>query len=197
MAGLDDLFAQIPTRDIADRLGVDEGAVNSAVEKLVPVLIGGLQQRAQDPGHASAIESAAGDHAARGLLDAGGGAADVDHAQGDQAVAKLFGGNDSSQVAAALAGGDAGNHELFEKLLPILTPIVLAYIGKQLGQKKSPSPQAGPEQDTESGGALDDVLGSILSGMSGGNKSLGSVLGKALGSKAGDILGGLFGGEKQ
>lgn len=192
MAGLDDLFAQIPTRDIADRLGVDEGAVNSAVQTLVPALVGGLQQKAQDPGHASAIESAAGDHADRGLLDVGGGVADVDHAEGDQAVAKLFGGNDSSQVAAALAGGNAGNSELFEKLLPILTPIVLAYVGQQLSQKKS----SGPKHDNASGSALDDVLGSILSGMSGGNKSLGSVLGKALGSKAGDILGGLFGGKK-
>jgi hypothetical protein len=192
MAGLDDLYAQIPTGDIADRLGVDEAAVNSAVQTLVPALVGGLQQKAQDPGHASAIESAAGDHAARGLLDAGGGFGDVEHAGGDQAVANLFGGSDSSQVAAALAGGEAANSELFEKLLPILTPIVLAYIGKQLSQKKSPAPKKG----NTSGGALDDVLGSILSGMSGGNKSLGSVLGKAIGSKAGDILGGLFGGKK-
>ncbi|MGC2652667.1 MAG: DUF937 domain-containing protein [Mycobacterium sp.] len=192
MAGLDDLFAQIPTRDIAENLGVEEGEVSSAVQELVPVLVGSLQQKAQDPGHASVIESAAGDHAARGLLDADAGVADVDHAEGDQAVAKLFGGSDSSQVAAALSGGQAGNSDLFEKLLPILTPIVLAYIGKQLSQKKSPAPKG----DSPSGGALDDVLGSILSGMSGGNKSLGSVLGKALGGKAGDILGGLFGGNK-
>lgn len=195
MAGLDDLFAQIPTRDIASKLGVDEGAVNSAIQTLVPVLVGGLQQNAQDPDHASAIESAANNHAAKGLLDTGVSVDQVDQADGEKAIAKIFGGNDTSQVAAALSGTGAGNSDLFQKLLPILAPIVLAYIGKQMTQQKAPA----PAQQQASGGALNDVLGSILGGMSGGsgNKSLGSVLGNALGSKAGEILGGLLGGGKK
>lgn len=193
MAQLDDLIAQIPIGDIAKRLGVSEGEVNSAVQTLVPVLVGGLQHNAQNPEHASAIESAASTHAARGLLDAGGGLEHADQAEGDQAVARIFGGHDTSQVAAALSDQEAGRNELFEKLLPILAPIVLAYIGKQLTHQKQGS---GSSAGNESGGALEDVLGSIVSGMSGGNKSLGSVLGKALGSKAGDILGGLLGGKK-
>lgn len=186
MAGLDDLFAQIPTSDIASKIGVDEGEVNKAVQLLVPVLVGGLHQNAQDPEHASKIESAAGSHAASGLLDGGVSVDQVDQQDGQQAIAKIFGGNDVTQVATALAGGGAGNSDLLKKLLPILAPIVLAYVGKQLGQK---SAGAG------GGGALNDVLGSILGGM-GGNKSLGTVLGNVLGSKAGDILGGLLGGTK-
>lgn len=193
MAGLDDLFAQIPTRDIATKLGVDESAVNSAVQLLVPVLVGGLHQNAQDPGQASNIESAASDHAAQGLLDTGVSVDQVDQAEGQKAIAKIFGGNDTEQVATALSGAGAGNSDLLQKLLPILAPIVLAYIGKQMSQKNAPA----PTQGQASGGALNEVLGSILSGMSGGgNKSLGSVLGTVLGSKAGDILGGLFGGKK-
>ena len=194
MAGLDDLLAEIPTQEIAQKLGVDEGAVNSAIQTLVPVLVGGLQQNAQDPEHAATIESAASNHAASGLLDTGVNVDQVDEADGDKAVAKIFGGNDTSQVAAALSGAGAGNNELFQKLLPVLAPIVLAYIGKQITQQKAPA----PAQQQASGGALSDVLGSILSGMSGGsgNKSLGTVLGNVLGSKAGDILGGLLGGKK-
>ena len=194
MAGFDDLLAKIPTQEIAQKLGVDEGAVNSAIQTLVPVLVGGLQHNAQDPEHASAIESAASNHAARGLLDTGVNVDQVDEADGDKAVAKIFGGNDTSQVAAALSGAGAGNNELFQKLLPVLAPIVLAYIGKQITQQKAPA----PAQQQASGGALNDVLGSILSGMSGsgGNKSLGTVLGNVLGSKAGDILGGLLGGKQ-
>jgi hypothetical protein len=192
MAGLDDLFAQIPTSDIASKIGVDEAEVNKAVQLLVPVLVGGLHQNAQDPDHASKIESAAGSHAASGLLDGGISLDQVDQKDGQQAIAKIFGGNDAAQVATALAGGGAGNSDLLKQLLPILAPIVLAYVGKQLGQKTAPT----PAKEEASGGALNDVLGNILGGMAGGNKSLGSVLGTALGSKAGDILGGLFGGKK-
>ena len=189
MSGLEDLFAQIPTSDIASKIGVDEAEVNKAVQLLVPVLVGGLHENAQDPDHASKIESAADSHAASGLLDGGVSVDQVDEQDGQQAVAKIFGGNDVTQVANALAGG-GGNSAQLKQLLPILAPIVLAYIGKQLTGKSG-----APATEAASGGALNDVLGSILGGM-GGNKSLGSVLGNALGSKAGDILGGLLGGKK-
>lgn len=191
MSGLDDLYAHIPTSDIAHKLGVDESEVNSAVQLLVPVLVGGLHQNAQDPERASSIESAASH--AHGLLDTGINVDQLDQADGQQAIAKIFGGNDTGQVAHALSGANAGNSDLLQKLLPILAPIVLAYIGQQMTQKKTPV----PSQEEASGGALNDVLGSILSGMSGsGNKSLGSVLGNVLGNKAGEVLGGLFGGKK-
>jgi hypothetical protein len=189
MAGLEDLLSQIPTSDIASKIGVDEAEVNKAVQLLVPVLVGGLHENAQDPDHASKIESAADSHA--GLLDGGVSLDQVDQNEGQQAIARIFGGNDADQVASALAGGGGGNSALLKQLLPILAPIVLAYVGKQLGQKSEPA-----KEGASSGGALNDVLGSILGGMAGGNKSLGSVLGNVLGSKAGDILGGLLGGKK-
>ena len=66
-------LSQIPTSEIAAKLGADEGEVDKAVQTLVPVLLSGLQHNSQDPEHASKIESAASGHAARGLLDAGGG----------------------------------------------------------------------------------------------------------------------------
>ena len=191
MSGLEDLLSQIPTSDIASKIGVDESEVNKAVQLLVPVLVGGLHENAQDPEHASNIESAADSHAASGLLDGGVNVDQVDQDDGQQAIARIFGGNDADQVANALAGGGGGNSDLLKQLLPILAPIVLAYVGKQLGQKSEPA-----KEEASSGGALNDVLGSILGGMAGGNKSLGTVLGNVLGSKAGDILGGLLGGKK-
>jgi hypothetical protein len=188
MSGLEDLLAQIPTSEIASRIGADEGEVNKAVQLLVPVLVGGLHENAQDPEHASKIESAADSHA--GLLDGGVSVDQVDQQEGQQAIARIFGGNDVSQVANALAGG-GGNSALLKQLLPILAPIVLAYVGKQLTGKSGAPAGAGG-----GGGTLNDVLGSILGGM-GGNKSLGTVLGNVLGSKAGDILGGLLGGKNK
>ena len=180
MAGLDDLYAQIPTSEIADKLGADQGDVDKAIQTLVPVLLGGLQHNSQDPEHASKIESAANSQAARGLLDAGGGVEQVDESDGHQAVAALFGGNDTDQVAAALAQGGVGNSDLLKKLLPIVLPIVLAYIGNQL---KSGGGNGAPEKKAEaSGGGLGDILGSIL-GSGSGDKSLGDILGGLLGGK--------------
>lgn len=200
MADLDELFNQIPTQQIASRLGVDEAEVNSAVKTLVPVLVGGLQQNAQDPDTATNIASAANNHASSGLLDGGVSVDQVDEADGSKAIAKIFGGNDTGQVAAALSGGGAGNSELIQKLLPILAPIVLAYIGKKLSGGQGAQPQG------QSGGGLGDILGSILGGGAQGGKGggadnpLGSILGTVLGGDKGgglgDILGGLLGGRK-
>lgn len=204
MAGLDDLFAQIPIQDIASKLGADEGEVNNAVRTLVPALVGGLQHNVQssdiDSGN---LESAVTTQAASGLLDGGVSVDQVDQAEGDKIVANIFGGNDSNRVAAALAGGGAGGSDLIKQLLPILAPIVLAYIGKQFAQKN-----AGPAQPQAAspGGGLGDILGNILGGAGGGggNNPLGSILGSVLGGSGGqnqgnvigDILGGLLGGKK-
>ncbi len=197
MSGLDDLYSQIPVQQIAGRLGVDEGEVDRAVKTLVPVLVGGLQRNAEDPDTAQGIATAADSHARSGLLDGGVSVDQVDEADGSRAIAKIFSGNDTGQVASALSGGGAGNSDLIQKLLPILAPIVLAYIGKRLsgGQAQQVPGQSG-------GGGIGDILGSILGGGAkpGGNNPLGSILGSILGGdKAGgmgDILGGLLGGKK-
>jgi hypothetical protein len=203
MAGLDDLFAEIPVQDIASKIGADEGEVNNAIRTLVPALVGGLQQNVQaEDIDSSEIESAVAQQGASGLLDGGVSVDAVDANQGDQFVARIFGGNDSNAVASALAGGGAGNGELLKKLLPILAPIVLAYIGKQLTKNSAPA-ETQAQQEPAGGGGLGEVLGSILGGAGsggGGNNPLGSILGSVLGGKQGgalgDILGGLLGGKK-
>lgn len=205
MAGLDDLFAQIPVGDIAKQLGVNEGEVNAAIKTLVPALVGGVAENVQaDNIDSSDLESAVAAHAASGLLDGGVSVDQVDAKEGDQIVSKIFGGNDSNQVASALAGTGAGGGDLVKKLLPILAPIVLAYIGKQFAQKNA-APAEGQAQG--SGGGLGDILGGILGGAGGGagggNNPLGSILGSVLGggggqgnNAIGEILGGLLGGKK-
>lgn len=197
MAGLDDLFAQIPIQDIANKLGADTGEVDSTIRTLVPVLVSGLSQNAQEPDQADNIVNTASNFAAQGLLDNVFGSS---QSEGQQLISTIFGGNDTNQVASALSGAGAGNNDLLQKLLPIIAPIVLAYIGKQLsGQKAEPA-----QQQASSGGGLGDVLGGILGGMAGGggakNQSMGSILGNMIGGKTGgaigDILGGLLGGKK-
>jgi hypothetical protein len=197
MAGLDDLYNQIPVADIAGRLGADQGEVSAAVRALVPTLVGSLQHNASDDATAGQIQSAAQQHAAAGLLDGGVRVDDVDQADGDKIVAKIFGGNNSSdvsgQLASALAPAGAGRSDLIQKLLPILAPIVLAYIGKQFSGGSS-----------SSAGGIGDILGSILGGgrAPGGQADnplggiLGEVLGGGKGGGFGDLLGGLLGGKR-
>jgi hypothetical protein len=207
MAGLDELFAQIPVKDIASKVGADEGEVNNAIRTLVPALVGGLAQNVQAENiDSSELENTVTQQGASGLLDGGVSVDQVDAKEGDQHVARIFGGNDSNAVASALAGGGAGNSDLLKKLLPILAPIVLAYIGKQLSQKSAaPAGGGATEAQAAPSGGLGDVLGSILGGAGGGgggggNNPLGSILGSVLGGNQGgaigDILGGLLGGKK-
>ena len=142
--------------------------------------------------------------ARRGLLDGGVSVDQVDPKEGDQFVARIFGGNDSNAVASALAGTGAGGGDLIKKLLPILAPIVLAYIGRQLTQKSAAPAGGGATQaQAAPSGGLGEVLGSILGGAGGGggNNPLGSILGSVLGgggqsNAIGEILGGLLGGKK-
>jgi hypothetical protein len=197
MAGLDDLYSQIPVADIASRLGVPEGEVNQAIQTLVPTLVGGIQHNVvSDEIDSSKLESAIATEGGSGLLDGGVNVEQVDTGAGEQFVARIFGGNDTNQVASALAGSGAGSGDLIKKLLPILIPIVLAYLGKQAS--------GGSAAGGTSGGGLGDVLGSILGGASGGSgggdNPLGNILGNVLGGKQGgaigDILGGLLGGRK-
>lgn len=206
MAGLDDLFAQIPVQDIASKLGADQGEVDSAIKTLVPALVGGLAQNVQSNDiDSSDLESAVAQHGASGLLDGGVNVDQVDEREGDNLVANLFGGNDSNAVASALGGTGAGSSDLIKRLLPILAPIVLAYIGKQL-TKGSASAETQAQSAPAGGGGLGDILGSVLGGAAGGggggagNNPLGSILGSVLGGQQGgaigDILGGLLGGKK-
>lgn len=206
MAGLDDLFAQIPVADIASKLGADEGEVSAAIKTLVPALVGGVAENVQaDNIDSSDLESAVSAQGASGLLDGGVSVDQVDASEGNQIVSKIFGGNDSNQVASALAGTGAGGGDLIKKLLPILAPIVLAYIGKQFAQKNA-APAGEAQAQASGGGGLGDILGSILGGATGGgaaaNNPLGSILGSVLGggggqgNAIGEILGGLLGGKK-
>ena len=202
MAGLDELFAQIPVSEIANKIGADEGEVNNAIRTLVPALVGGVAENVQaNQIDSSDLETAVHQQGASDLLDGGVSVDQVDEKQGDQYVAKIFGGNDSNAVASALAGQGAGGGDLIKKLLPILAPIVLAYIGKQLTKGSA----AEPAEQASGGGGLGDVLGSILGGAGGvgGNNPLGSILGSVLGgggggqsNPIGEILGGLLGGKK-
>ncbi|WP_167100132.1 DUF937 domain-containing protein [Mycobacterium sp. DL592] len=202
MAGLEDLLNQIPVADIASKLGADQGEVSQAVQTLVPTLLGSIQHNVVSGDiDSSKLESTIAETASSDLLDGGVNVDQVDTSQGEAIVSRIFGGNDTNQVASALAGTGAGGGDLIKKLLPILTPIIIAYIGKQFAGSQAGGAST---QAAASGGGLGDLLGGILGGATGGsgggNNALGSILGSVLGGQQGgaigSILGGLLGGKK-
>ena len=203
MAGLEDLFNQIPVADIANKLGADEGEVNQAIQTLVPTLLGTLHENVAaediDSIHLEKTVIAGGES---DLLDGGVNVDQIDEHQGNQMVASLFGGNDTNQVASALAGGGAPGGDLIKRLLPMLAPIVLAYVGRQFSQRNAGAGAQAQAQGAP-GGGMGDLLGSILGGAGGGGAAsnpLGSILGSVLGGGGqqggalGNILGGLLRG---
>lgn len=204
MAGLDDLYNQIPVADIANKLGADQGEVSQAIQTLVPTLLGTLAENVQaDDIDSTHLESAVVAEGQSDLLDGGVNVDQIDEGQGNQLVASLFGGNDTNQVASALAGGGAPGGDLIKRLLPMLAPIVLAYVGKQFSQRQADAGAA--QAQAAPGGGMGDLLGSILGGAAGGgagNNALGSILGSVLGGGGqqggalGSILGGLLRGGK-
>ena len=209
MAGLDDLFAQIPVQDIANKIGADEGEVNNAIRTLVPALVGGVAENVQaNQIDSSDLESAIAQQGASGLLDGGVSVDQVDAKEGDQYVAKIFGGNDSSAVASALAGTGAGGGDLIKKLLPILAPIVLAYIGKQLDEglgagrahrlSRLPPVAAGDSVTSSAASwAARAVAVAAATTRSAASWAACSVVGGGGQSNPiGEILGGLLGGKK-
>ena len=194
MAGLDDLFNQIPVADIAAKLGADQGEVSQAIQTLVPTLLGTLQENVQaDDIDSTHLESAVVAEGESDLLTGGVNVDQIDQGQGNQLIASLFGGNDTNQVASALSGAGAGGGDLIKRLLPMLAPIVLAYVGKQFSQKNA----GAGAQAQASGGGMGDILGSILGGAGGGgaaNNPLGSILGSVLGGNQGGAIGNSLGG---
>ena len=195
MAGLDDLFNQIPVADIAAKLGADQGEVSQAIQTLVPTLLGTLQENVQaDDIDSTHLESAVVAEGESDLLTGGVNVDQIDQGQGNQLIASLFGGNDTNQVASALSGAGAGGGDLIKRLLPMLAPIVLAYVGKQFSQKNA----GAGAQAQASGGGMGDILGSILGGAGGGGGAagnpLGSILGSVLGGNQGGAIGNILGG---
>lgn len=190
-----DIVGRLPIDQLARQVGADEQTTRSAVEQIVPALLGGMQANAQDPAGQDSLIGALGDH--RGdppTVDS------VDTTEGGRIVDNVFGAN-TDQVAERLGGLPGGSNDLVRTLLPILAPIVLNYLaGRVLGRQTSAQPTQQPTQqpvqqptptgaDAGEGGDLGDLLASVLGGALGSRSGMSGELGK--------VLGGLLGGGKR
>ena len=211
MAAIDDILQSLPLDQLAQQVGADPQEVQQAAQAALPALLGGLHANAQDPGGASSIVEALGQHD-DDLLQGGVDLGQVDEGDGRKIASNIFGPNED-QVYSALGGSGAGGG-LVKRLIPILAPIVLSYLankvlkggGGGLGggtAQQAPAPTGGASQGGP--GSLDSMLQDVLGGALGGGtatqipapeqtrqesqqSSGGSIL---------DVLGGLLGGGRR
>ncbi len=203
MSAVEEILSQIPMRQLAGQLGVDQETAEQASRQALPALLGGIQANTDDPGGASSFAQAVDQH--DGALVEGGVDLDqVDTDDGDKIVSHVFGPNRDQVVDKLGAVGGVGGQDLIAKLLPILAPIVMAWLSKKLaGAGAGPGTGAGAPgasaADNPMGDLLGGILGSVLGGGAAGRAGTGG-LGGALGGSGGglgDLLGGLLGGGRR
>ncbi|GGB85523.1 hypothetical protein N798_17220 [Knoellia flava TL1] len=208
MAAVDDILQSLPLDRLAQQVGADPQEVQQAAQAALPALLGGLQANAQDPGGASSIVEALGQHD-DDLLQGGVDLDQVDQQDGEKIASHIFGSNEE-QVYSALGSSSSASGGLIRRLIPILAPIVLSYLankvlkgGGGLGGGGT-TPQTSPDNSAQGGpGSLDSMLQDVLGGALGGGTATQQAPAptqQTQGSAGGsiiDILGGLLGGGRR
>ena len=185
MSGIQDLIQSQLTPDkinqISSAIGADPATTQQAVNAAVPMIMGGMAQHAASPAGASAIESAAGQHA--GMLDGIGGmlgGAGLDGvlgglggmlggAGGSGGVGGILGsilGSSHSQVQDGVTQASGLDRQKTAKLLMMLAPIVLAAIAHHKQTTNATATQIGSDLQREAQvHAQHPQFGGILGGI--------------------------------
>lgn len=199
----DDLVNQFkgdPARQLGQSLGLSPDAALQAVTAALPLLIGGLQRNAQDPGGAQSLFGAlAQDH--RGI-DPGNalGSALAGGSQGDGILGHVFG--TRRPVAEQALGSFAGlGQDRAGTLLRVLAPIVMAYLARRVFASRAAdgatTPTATPDGvrtalDTEaaeirSRGGPGSGLMSLLDRDQDGDVDLSDFIGSGIGTPSAEM----------
>jgi hypothetical protein len=170
-------------QQISQHLGIDPATTSNAIAAALPMIVGGMAHTAQQPGGASAIQSAVDDHGAGGILGNLGGLG---------GLAGMLGGatgGTSGTSGGGLLGSILGQHSAtvqngvqtasgldaskVQSLLAMLAPIVMA----ALAQHTASQPPSG------SSGGIGSILQQAAAAAqnNSGSSQVGGVLGQILG----------------
>lgn len=227
MADLDTLLSSAQggrlIENLAERFGLSNAEVESAVKALAPALSFGLDKAVESPeglGKVVACLCAAQDCCAHEHAEAA--LADDAVARGNNAVVSLFGSQDNTtQILQAAARQSGVSADILSQLLPIIASVLLGGLNKSVNAEGL----GGILGQLASSGALSQILGQVLGGGApgqgggGSGGGLGDLLGQVLaggqpprpaprsepaggrggeaGGLLGSILGGLLGGGRQ
>jgi hypothetical protein len=173
-------------RQMADRVGLDQGQAQSAIEALLPMLAGAVSRNAQQPGGLEGLLGALSDGHHQRYIDDPATLEDESTIQdGNAILGHLFGDREVSRQAAARASAQTGiGADVLRKMLPMLAAMLMGGLSKGASQGGMfGSPSAGQ-----------DGLGGALGGGGMGGGGMGGALGGGMGGGLGQVLGGLLGG---
>ncbi len=189
MADLDTLISSAQggqlIENLAQRFGLSDAQVESAVKALAPALSFGVDKAVESPeGFEKVVAclSAAQDCCAHDHAEAA--VADDAVARGNNAVLSLFGSQDNtSQILQAASQQSGVPVDILGQLLPIIASVLLGGLNKSVNEQGL----GGILGQLANSGALGNILGQVLGG--------GAPAGQGgLGGGLGDVLGQVLGG---
>jgi hypothetical protein len=145
-------------QQLSQRFGLDQGQTASALEQLVPALMGGVQQNASAGGIGSLLGLLGGDQASQFLDSPEAIHAPETTQTGNDILAQLLGSKEVSRSVASQASANTGiGADILKQMLPVVATMVMGGLSKQ-----SSSPAGGllGMLDSNNDGSIaDDVLG--------------------------------------
>lgn len=166
-------------KEMAEKFGLDQSQMNSALEAVMPAFSNGLKRNVSSPdamgqfmkalssgNHSKYFENAANAFSTDGVAD------------GNNILGHLFGSKDVSRAVAAQAEAASGvGQDIIKQLLPIIASTLMGGMFKQTND----------QMKVMSGGGSGNVFGDLVGQMMGGGAKGGS-------NPLGDMLGGMLGG---
>ncbi|MEW7007005.1 DUF937 domain-containing protein [Lentilitoribacter sp. EG35] len=169
-------------KDIAEKFGLDQSQMNSALEAMMPAFSNGLKRNVSSPdamgqfmkalssgNHSQYFENAANAFSSEGVAD------------GNNILGHLFGSKDVSRAVAAQAEAASGvGQDIIKQLLPIIASTLMGGMFNQTNDQMKAMSGGG------SGNVFGDLMGQMMGGSKGGSNPLGDMLGGMLGGASGN-----------
>ena len=152
------------TDTMSKTLKADKKQIESAASMLIPSLVEGLNNNAQNEKGVKSLMNALDDHGSQNLSDINGFLNGVDLSDGQKILGHIFG-NKTETVQKSVAKQSGLSQANTMKLMMTLAPFVMAYLGNQ-------------KKQAQSSGGFD--MGSLVGMLAKG--SAGSILANVLGS---------------
>lgn len=163
-------------QQISQRLGTDPTTTANAIQAALPMIVGGMAHTAQQPGGATAIQSAVDEHGAGGILGSLGGLAGMLGGASSGGGGGLLGsilGQHADTVQNGVQTASGLDATKVKALLAMLAPIVMAALAQHAASQPS----------SATGGGLGGLLQKAAAAAQQSNSSspIGGVLGQILG----------------
>ncbi|MCX6609174.1 MAG: DUF937 domain-containing protein [Acidobacteria bacterium] len=143
---------------LSQRFGLDEGQTASALEHLVPALMGGMQQNVQSGGLEGLLGMLGGGNASQ-ILDNPEAVHEPETTEtGNSLLGQLLGSKEVSRSVASEASANTGiGADILKQMLPVVATMVMSGMSKQQGS--SQGGLLGMLDSNNDGSIADDVLG--------------------------------------